>query len=1050
MKRIFAFLVLASLAFDSHDATAQPALNLSRVVSNWPTIELYFTASCNGTPTVITDKQYLSVTEGGRAISSFDVWCPDLTQRCAMSVALAFDASGSMLGAGNAGAKRAGHAFVDLMDGTVDQAAVIWFNTTTTLDQSFTTSKAQLHQSIDRLPATGGTQLWDALYASVQEVAANQSNPCRAVVALSDGADGSSSRAASEVISLANRNRIPVHCIAFGISADTTTMSLVSKQTGGRFFATTDTARLIDIYREIATSISGNLYTECLITYQAACTDGSMRSVKLALNSFCGGSDAKSKSYKAPRDTTAFSPVRLGIGSAGIAAGEDVQIPLTLFTNIDGHVFPSAYFRLRYDTSRVKLKHVMGDMTDILELGQFSIFPNAAGADVFSYSTRTVQPGAYPRSVCQLIFSTSPLAADSLRIPIRLSSVQLESGCLLPACTDGSVLLTKSRVHLSCAMEPPALQLAWDSVRSDYASNPFPVRMRVSNAGSEPARTGLYHIVFDRDIFELVSPTVDTYPGTPIEVMPGSSSTVQWMLRAKRRNSDIVSRISITGSYDNHSNVECFTDVSVSAAPPELQCELHVQPVRFDTTAHAYDPMPFRVDAVVRNLSGKQTDSVFVRLLVPPPLKIGGPNGYGMDTEHLLPVRLDSAGTGTMSWVVWHPISISGRDYVINLEAGTSEVNLSSCTAPVSIPPIPEGALSIFCNVPDSLTFVDSLGTYVPAPFSVSVSCLNRGIDTLYSSTALVMLPVGARTVPGEKLVKPFAPQDLPIHTGGPVPGIEWKVQYDRKVYSETFLEFRFRVSGRLKSGETFDTIVTCRVRIPAAQKLWCCDLVMPDSLTRNGSGTDVSPNPFPVRYRIWNCGTANRLITSLRIGAMTGDSLSVDPSTPQVMQVNRMLSPGDTLTADWLMRVRNRTSARRVSIAVYAFDEEQRSITIDPPCAGSVDIPATTVVGIERPAVPGVMRLEQNTPNPFSRSTVIPFRLSEASTVTIDVYNLLGVHVARLVEGPYSAGTHEVAWNATDDLGRVVPRGLYMYRLNARNAAGKTSTASRAMVRRW
>jgi hypothetical protein len=76
------------------------------------------------------------------------------------------------------------------------------------------------------------------------------------------------------------------------------------------------------------------------------------------------------------------------------------------------------------------------------------------------------------------------------------------------------------------------------------------------------------------------------------------------------------------------------------------------------------------------------------------------------------------------------------------------------------------------------------------------------------------------------------------------------------------------------------------------------------------------------------------------------------------------------------------------------------------------------------------VVTLEQNHPNPFNPTTSIRFDLSRAADVTLAVYEPGGTLVARIAEGRYPAGTHEVHWNGTDAAGARVASGVYFYRL--------------------
>ncbi|MBT5057837.1 MAG: T9SS type A sorting domain-containing protein [Gemmatimonadetes bacterium] len=90
-----------------------------------------------------------------------------------------------------------------------------------------------------------------------------------------------------------------------------------------------------------------------------------------------------------------------------------------------------------------------------------------------------------------------------------------------------------------------------------------------------------------------------------------------------------------------------------------------------------------------------------------------------------------------------------------------------------------------------------------------------------------------------------------------------------------------------------------------------------------------------------------------------------------------------------------------------------------------------TAVLGAPT-AVPAQPGLEQNYPNPFNPTTVIPFDLSAAGPVRLDIYNVLGQPVRSLVDGILPAAHHEVVWDGLDARGHGVAAGVYIYRLQA------------------
>ena len=89
--------------------------------------------------------------------------------------------------------------------------------------------------------------------------------------------------------------------------------------------------------------------------------------------------------------------------------------------------------------------------------------------------------------------------------------------------------------------------------------------------------------------------------------------------------------------------------------------------------------------------------------------------------------------------------------------------------------------------------------------------------------------------------------------------------------------------------------------------------------------------------------------------------------------------------------------------------------------------ISVTVPVSAEQ-SVADVFALEGNYPNPFTDRTTIVYDLPESSRVSLEVYNLLGHRVSVLVDGPQSAGRHEVDFDAGSEL----TSGVYVYRLRA------------------
>ena len=80
--------------------------------------------------------------------------------------------------------------------------------------------------------------------------------------------------------------------------------------------------------------------------------------------------------------------------------------------------------------------------------------------------------------------------------------------------------------------------------------------------------------------------------------------------------------------------------------------------------------------------------------------------------------------------------------------------------------------------------------------------------------------------------------------------------------------------------------------------------------------------------------------------------------------------------------------------------------------------------------ALPARFALGPNYPNPFNPSTIIPYQLAASAQVRLEVFNLLGQHIATLVDGERAAGSHTATWHAVDRAGRAVGAGVYIYRM--------------------
>jgi hypothetical protein len=89
----------------------------------------------------------------------------------------------------------------------------------------------------------------------------------------------------------------------------------------------------------------------------------------------------------------------------------------------------------------------------------------------------------------------------------------------------------------------------------------------------------------------------------------------------------------------------------------------------------------------------------------------------------------------------------------------------------------------------------------------------------------------------------------------------------------------------------------------------------------------------------------------------------------------------------------------------------------------------ASDITGAE---LPKAYSLAQNFPNPFNPSTRIQFALPAKGHVSLKIYDVAGRLVKTLQDGVMDAGSHELTWDGSNNLGKNVASGVYFYKINA------------------
>lgn len=89
---------------------------------------------------------------------------------------------------------------------------------------------------------------------------------------------------------------------------------------------------------------------------------------------------------------------------------------------------------------------------------------------------------------------------------------------------------------------------------------------------------------------------------------------------------------------------------------------------------------------------------------------------------------------------------------------------------------------------------------------------------------------------------------------------------------------------------------------------------------------------------------------------------------------------------------------------------------------------------------------INSNYPNPFNPETIISYFLNEPQLITIEVFNLKGELLNKIVNKKHDRGNYTVVWNGTDSNNRTVSSGIYISVL--KGAHGEISTKKMVLIK--
>ncbi len=207
--------------------------------------------------------------------------------------------------------KAAARAFLeDVLRPSKDEAAVVSFTGETTLEQGFTGNIERLRRAIDRVEfvppsgyvgggvvvngtppisgtnqnLAGSTAIWDAIWATSEELLSESAEHTRrAIILLTDGDDTSSRLKLHDAVTRAQKSDALIYSIGIGdrysFNVDEGSLRKVSEQTGGRAYFPRNEREL----REAFVQVQRDLREQYLVAYSPSnkARDGSYRRIEI-------------------------------------------------------------------------------------------------------------------------------------------------------------------------------------------------------------------------------------------------------------------------------------------------------------------------------------------------------------------------------------------------------------------------------------------------------------------------------------------------------------------------------------------------------------------------------------------------------------------------------------------------------------------------------------------------------------------------------------------------------------------------------------------------
>ena len=254
--------------------------------SRFPQVTVYVSVTDAAGQPVGVDPATIQIMENGQAMQPTNLGGGAQGGVGPLTTMIVMDVSGSMDKEGKIdSAKAAAKAYVDQMR-SGDQAGLITYNTKYEYVQPITQDRDALKAAIDGIKTAGDTAMYDAVFAA-EEILRDVPGR-KAIIAVTDGLDNSSSHNEEDVISTIGPSGLSISTIGVGDSTSTAQRGLdeaglksLAQRAGGGYGFAGDSAALTALFQQYAREIQ----SEYAITYTSPSTlrDGVNRDLTVSI-----------------------------------------------------------------------------------------------------------------------------------------------------------------------------------------------------------------------------------------------------------------------------------------------------------------------------------------------------------------------------------------------------------------------------------------------------------------------------------------------------------------------------------------------------------------------------------------------------------------------------------------------------------------------------------------------------------------------------------------------------------------------------------------------